>query len=606
MSWKIIAKDIAGPCQDCRVDFEVKKSLLHDPHDDEVRLVCQDCIEGERYNIIDSNETEKNKPSENQIQMIGCDDVKREIDLLLRRVKGQKRLQDSGKISIQKPSLHMIFTGGPGTGKTEYARRMAKQLFEMGYIRKNHFVETDRSGLIGEHVGKTAQKVIEKVNSALGGILFIDEAYAIFSQNASDAGNTYSHEAVATLLKAMEDNRDKLVVIMAGYEADMQRMLSTNDGFRSRFSYHIRFRDYTPEEIRQITDQNLTFLGYDTTLIQNHLRDSIAKVTKGGFVPGNARWARNFCDKVTMEHMVRVGEDEHADITQIIPEDVQRASGMFRMSADIRDGLDAIREEAQQKLNQMIGLSEIKLQLTSLMNFLSVQKMKEDSGIFTASPSLHMFFKGSPGTGKTTVARIIGQFLKGSGILENGHLVEVTKTDFVSGVVGDTSRNVRDLVQKAMGGVLFIDEAYALAKDRGGREVIDELIKQMEEHRNELVIIFAGYENDMERLLAVNDGLRSRIPHYFTFPDYTEEELIQIAQTTFEENQITLDSKTKKAMKTKISSSHIHGNGRWIRNFTEKLIMVQSDRIVRDKSTDLKTIHVTDIEETFQRMNTTA
>lgn len=192
-----------------------------------------------------------------------------------------------------------------------------------------------------------------------------------------------------------------------------------------------------------------------------------------------------------------------------------------------------LQEEALRELNSLIGLHKVKEIIYEIYAFSQLQMKRKKEGLATDSIVLHMIFKGNPGTGKTTVARILGKLLKGMGVLEKGHVVEVERADLVGEYIGHTAHRVRENVKKALGGILFVDEAYSLARGGEkdfGKEAIDTLVKEMEDNRNKFILILAGYKHEMEYFLNTNPGLRSRFPIQIDFPDYTIEELLQIAE----------------------------------------------------------------------------
>ena len=201
------------------------------------------------------------------------------------------------------------------------------------------------------------------------------------------------------------------------------------------------------------------------------------------------------------------------------------------------------RGNAYDELNQMIGLAEAKSTIEKALNYYKIQRIYKDKGIKQDHPAMHMVFTGNPGTAKTTVARLFARIMKENGLLSKGHLVEVGRSDLVGKYVGWTASIVKDKFKSAMGGVLFIDEAYSLVDDRGGSfgdEAINTIVQEMENRREDLVVIFAGYPKEMERFLEKNPGLRSRIAFHVPFADYSVEELCQIAKHIGKSKGITL------------------------------------------------------------------
>ncbi|KHO62478.1 stage V sporulation protein K [Thermoanaerobacter sp. YS13] len=265
-----------------------------------------------------------------------------------------------------------------------------------------------------------------------------------------------------------------------------------------------------------------------------------------------------------------------------------------------------LQEEALKELNSLIGLNKVKEIIQEIYAFSQLQIKRKKEGLATEPIVLHMIFKGNPGTGKTTVARILGKLLKSIGVLEKGHVVEVERADLVGEYIGHTAHRVRENVKKALGGILFVDEAYSLARGGEkdfGKEAIDTLVKEMEDNRNKFILILAGYKHEMEYFLNTNPGLCSRFPIQIDFPDYTIDELLQIAEVMVKNRQYKLtESAKKKLMKILIrdDNSREIGNARLVRNIIERAIRKQAVRVLNKiniTKEDLITIDSIDIRE---------
>lgn len=262
-------------------------------------------------------------------------------------------------------------------------------------------------------------------------------------------------------------------------------------------------------------------------------------------------------------------------------------------------------QEILSELNSLIGLREIKKLITEIYAFVEIQKKRQKEKLPSEPQVWHMIFKGNPGTGKTTVARIIGRLFKEVGVLPKGHLVEVERADLVGEYIGHTAQKTREQLKRALGGVLFIDEAYSLARGGNrdfGKEAIDVLVKGMEDNKDNLILILAGYREEMDWFIETNPGLRSRFPIHLNFPDYTTEELLAIADLMLAKRQYVLSPAAKEELRQvleKEAASHRHnGNARLVRNFIEKSIRQQALRLVNRKEVtreDLMTITKEDI-----------
>lgn len=243
-------------------------------------------------------------------------------------------------------------------------------------------------------------------------------------------------------------------------------------------------------------------------------------------------------------------------------------------------------EDLQKQLDSMIGLAGVKEQIHSIINELKIDELKKSRGFKVSNTSKHLVFKGNPGTGKTTIARLLSKIYKELGILEKGQLVEVDRSEVVAGYVGQTALKTKEKIDEAMGGILFIDEAYTLAKGDNdfGQEAIDTLLKAMEDHRDEFIVIVAGYDEPMESFLQSNPGLKSRFNEYIHFDDYSEEELFLIFGLLCEQNDFRMDLEAQETLKSYLNELCNHkpdnfANGREMRNLFDKSKKSHSNRL---------------------------
>ena len=244
-------------------------------------------------------------------------------------------------------------------------------------------------------------------------------------------------------------------------------------------------------------------------------------------------------------------------------------------------------KDPMEELDQLIGLESIKSDVKELMDFVKIQKMRKDQGLKSVPVSLHLVFTGNPGTGKTTVARIIGRLYKQIGVLSKGQLVETDRSGLVAGFVGQTALKTQEKIKAAMGGVLFIDEAYALTsneQDTFGQESVDTILKAMEDHRDDLVVIVAGYTAPMEKFINSNPGLKSRFNKYIEFPDYTTDELEQIFYMNCEKYDYVVEEEVKHQIRSlivlrKLQQLENFANAREVRNMFEEIITNQARRV---------------------------
>ena len=504
--------------------------------------------------------------------LIGLDSVKQEIFKIKKKIEFDKARRETLGIDYKdQDTYHFVFSGNPGTGKTTVARLLADILHGAGVLEKGHLVEAERGDLVGEFQGHTAKKTKEVIDKALGGVLFIDEAYSLVNGDFDDFG----HEAVDTLVKGVEDHRNELVVILAGYREEMQDLISSNVGLESRFTKYIDFPDYTEDELLDIarlmaSEQHYKF-SFDGELA---FKEKISK-KKVNKKFGNARTVRTLMSEAYTEKALNFDPNQTSldYMTILTPDD-------FRI--DLSKDSAHKAKEGMAKLDKLIGLKDVKYEIKStvkMVDYLKAEREAGNSDNITVTNNLHMCFAGNPGTGKTTVARIYAEILAAIGVSRTGELIEVSRSDLVGRYQGETAIKTKEICEKSYGGVLFIDEAYDLIQgenDSFGREAVATLIKQMEDHRDRMIVIFAGYSREMEEFMESNSGIKSRISKTITFPDYSAEEMKTIFDDFVREKNIIMDVSAKEKANEVIDRMYREkdvkfGNAREIRNLFESV-----------------------------------
>ncbi len=545
---------------------------------------------------------------------VGLKSIKYAVKEFIDYLKFQQERESKGLNRGKSFSINAIFEGNPGTGKTTIARLMGEIFHAMGIVEKGHVIEVDRSSLVGQYVGETAQKTDKLIQDAMGGILFIDEAYTLVKKGGS--GQDFGQEAIDILLKRMEDKKGEFVVIVAGYPKEMQTFVESNPGLKSRFNHTFTFDDYTPDELLDIFTNAIKkeeyLIAEDATLELKKEFTRLYRKRDSSF--GNARLVMQVFEKLKIKiskRLVKVDEKDKSKelLSTFILEDI---TNTLKTKEDFAVQLPIDQEAlsvALSELNNLFGLQSIKNEVADLVKLV---KYFIKQGINVKDKfSDHILFLGNPGTGKTTVARIISDIYSALGILPSGQLIEVDRSGLVGSHVGETAQKTTVMIGSAMGGTLFIDEAYALTSSNSssdfGKEAVDTLLKRMEDDRGKFLVIAAGYTNEMKDFIASNPGMKSRFTKTFYFEDYTPEELLKIANFSINKLKLELTKEAEDALLKHFSilyskrDKHF-GNARIVRNLIEKIKKKQLLRIADEESKEDKNkIILKDVEEFLEK-----
>ncbi|MGW3043763.1 right-handed parallel beta-helix repeat-containing protein [Kitasatospora sp. NPDC001159] len=520
--------------------------------------------------------------------LVGLAAVKEQVATLVNLNRLARRRELAGMPALPM-SRHLIFAGPPGTGKTTVARLYGSILAELGVLRSGHLTEVARADLVAAIVGGTAIKTTEVFNEALGGVLFIDEAYTL-AAGAGGTGPDFGREAIDTLVKLMEDHRDDIVVIVAGYSAEMTDFLASNPGLASRFSRTVEFANYAVDELVTIVETAASGHGYELADGTREALTALFERMPKGPDFGNGRAARKIFEEMVDRQATRLARQP-----EIADEDLAVLVAADTGVTDSGPARAVDSTEILAELRAMVGLPAAKEQVEDLVNLITQVRRREEAGLPTAAISHHLVFAGPPGTGKTTVARLYGRLLAELGVLPTGQLVETARADLVGRYVGHTAQLAKEAFDRARGGVLFVDEAYTLTPRGGagndfGQEAVDTLMKLMEDHRDEVVVIVAGYEDEMRGFLASNPGLASRFSRQIEFEHYTDEELVTIVDLHAQKAGYVLAPDTVDALTGAFAAmprDRTFGNGRTARQTLEGMITRQAGRLSRLDVSDL-------------------
>ena len=512
---------------------------------------------------------------------IGMDEVKKAVREIAYSVHNSIQRAQRGLGEQEKAGIHIVLTGNPGTGKTTIARKLGEILESIGYLDSGHVVEVDRAKMVSPYQGETPKVVDRLCDKAMGGILFVDEAYTLAPLSQGGERDNQGAQALEQLMKRMEDDRCKFVVIAAGYRQEMDNLFRINPGVRSRFSYFLNIDDYTPDQLYQIMEVFARDKKYQFTAEAKEL--TLKMITE----IYNSR-DKDFANGRTMRQLFDKIVSKQAERLQKV--DISTLSNEQMMQIDVADiPYEAPKAvdytECLKKLNGMVGLAGVKKEISNLAAFLNLQIRRGETNTFQGK---HYVFTGNPGTGKTTVARIMADVFRTLGILSRGQLVEADRSKLVAGFAGQTAITTNQLIDSAMGGVLFIDEAYTLKsndQDSFGSEAIDTLLKRLEDDRGKFICIVAGYTDNMHDFIDSNPGLKSRFTQTIHFDDYTPDELTQIFINLCKGKNFTVDADTEAAIHRQFEQLYLRrdknfGNAREARRIFDQAVEKQSQRLV--------------------------
>lgn len=567
-----------------------------------------------KFTTDESNPASLDEVMKDLTAMIGLQEIKKQVFEHAQYLQFLQLRKENGFFERHDINIHSVFVGNPGTGKTTVAGMMGKLYKNMGLLTKGHVHQVDRVDLVGEYIGQTAPKTKDAIEKARGGVLFIDEAYSL--ARANDDTKDFGREVIEILVKEMSNGQGDMAVIVAGYPKEMKFFLDSNPGLKSRFKIHYHFTDYLPQDLSEIAlyacREKEVILSPDAKKLIDELIIEAYRNRDRTF--GNARFVNDLIEKAKVSLGLRVmrstsmKDPSRDDLSIILPEDIEHIKSLDKLIHPTIPVDEKLLAQSLADLSSLTGLDGVKKQIQEMVDIVRYHQVTGKSVLNKFY--MHTVFIGNPGTGKTTVARILTSIYKALGILERGHMVETDRQGLVAGYVGQTALKTAEKIEEAMGGVLFIDEAYALSNYAGnthdfGNEVIQTILKRMEDRRGQFFVFAAGYPDNMEAFLKANPGLSSRFDKVLRFEDYSPEELNEIGMNMITGQDMRITPKALEHLTAYFKFLYDYrdkyfGNARSIRQIIQDVIKNQNLRLAKsapDAKTQINLITFEDVKD---------
>ena len=480
--------------------------------------------------------------------MVGLGNLKATIRSIVGKAIIQRQRVERGLVNPENEGIHIAITGNPGTGKTEVAKRLGRVFKAAGILPTDKVVVREKKHLLDSMANSAAGNMDKAVDEALGGILFIDEAYSLIPMDNPSDKSQDGTAAIESLMTRMVSDAGKFITVIAGYKNLIDEFIANaNPGLASRFSDRIHIEDYSATELEEIymlqaRRQNMHLEAEAEDRLRKAICEMVAAKDENF---GNARSVIGLF-KTTMK---RQGDRlQHEFDIYNIPTDE-----MMRIKAEdipYEEAKKVDLEECFRELNKLVGLAGVKKELHDLAD--SIFAEQERARLEERQPNVpmcHYQFLGNPGTGKTTVARIMGNIFHSLGLLPTNKLLEVKPADLISGFVGQTAAQTRKMVKRGLGGVFFIDEAYGLHDGHyGEKDAAPELLTLLNDYEGKMVAIAAGYPREMKAWSDTNTGLDRRFRKKIYFEDYTADELAVIFENLCKKRGMKMDDAAREEM----------------------------------------------------------
>lgn len=473
--------------------------------------------------------------------LVGMANLKKDIRSIVGKAIIQRQRVERGLADPENNGIHIALTGNPGTGKTEVAKRLGHVFKAAGILPTDKVVVKEKKHLLDSFVNSAAKNMNEAVDEALGGILFIDEAYSLIPMDNPNEKSQDGKAAVESLMTRMANDAGKFITVIAGYQNLIDEFIANaNPGLSSRFSNRIHIEDYSATELEKIYMQQVkkNRMQIDEDAVEL-LRKAICEMVAAkdeNF--GNARSVINLFKKTMQNQSDRLQME--FDLYNIPTEEMIRIK-----KADIpyNEAKKVDIEECFRELDQLVGLKSVKQEIHNLADSIfTEQEMARMENRQPDIPMFHYQFLGNPGTGKTTVARIMGSIFHSLGLLPTNKLLEVKPSDLIMGWQGQTAKQTRMMIKRGLGGVLFIDEAYGLHDGGfGEKDATPELLTLLNDYMGKMVAIVAGYPREMEAWKATNTGIDRRFEKKIYFEDYSADDLSVIFENLCKKKGVKLE-----------------------------------------------------------------
>lgn len=564
-----------------------------DPETPRPEVLAEDIPAAERYSVDGAGEPD---PIAALDALVGLSSVKNVLRRVVKEIVVAERRREAGVDPGRRLCPDMVFLGETGSGKTLVARVLARILHRLGVLSTRRVTIVGKDDLVGDTSDQTRSKTSAVMDNARGTILFIDDVGSLENPDwRSDPGRA----ALPTIVDRLDEMNDG-VVILAGAPGRTDELLGSGSGVVDTFPTVLSFPNYSPKELVAIFRGKAAQAGLTIGPgVEDAARRSLSRTGSHGVVNGRA--ADLLLRRAMSHQAARLADAPEADadaVRQLIADDIPGSLTNPTASASVVD------DDPMATLESLIGLTPIKSNVRSLVASAKADQKYREFGMELEPAARHMIFTGNPGTAKTTVARLLGGIYKDLGLLSSGHLVEVSRKELVGEYIGHTEPKVAAVLQRAMGGVLFIDEAYLLNTDSErdfGHEAIGVLLQEMENRRGDLVVVAAGYPDKMRSFLDMNPGLASRFPYHLEFPDYSDGELVGIFGHHAKKMGFTVAPDLAEQLRDRFEGmprDKNFGNGRAARTLLEKIKekhdarIVSSDNLTHD---EIRTLTVEDL-----------